>query len=185
MMAHKTNEEAQREKREKYKEAQETAARLKFEQEIKRKSEQWVNTSFFLKIANSVVIDINKYIESARTIKIGRNECDSLLIICNMLYVEVSTLRSLNYFDHRVLYRELGFEDLDGDDINIASLNLALLLYLEKKYQTMPEIVLSFCGNKSIAECISIHDGQPQCTWPHIECNVTKIHPLLEKITIP
>lgn len=170
----------------KQREIQEAAARLNFEHELNKKAEQWIANPLFMQIANSVISYIDECLRIARAVKISCNEHDSLWIECNRSYVKVwNSYGRLNHIDRVILFREFGFEDLDGDGATVASLCLALMVYLQRKYQIMPEIVLSFSGQKSIAEFIHIHNGQLTCSLTTIDCDMTKIHPLLEKITIP
>lgn len=185
-----------RRQKEAQEEAQKTAARLELEQNLKRKSEQWKNTHFFKELAKYLTTNINEYVNRASTVKISRSDNDSFTIRCleNCIDIRSSTNTNIGIlspfgYDHEVSYNKLGFDAISDDDshITIASLNFALLQYLKNEYQSIPQI--SFSSKiKSLSDCICTR-GDKSLAWYcsdfSIICGMTKVHPLLEEISLP
>lgn len=184
-------EEAQR----RWKEAQEAAARLNFEQELERKAAQWSNSPFFLKLADYASIWISNQVKSELGIKIGRNDKDIRTIFCKHDCIETGPSyvgTGLVRYDSKKCYNysELGFDVLRDDSTNttIASLNLALLRYLQKRFQALPEVSFSLSG-EALGKCFLVDSRDGHLSWFDlyfaIKCDMTKVHPLLEEITLP
>lgn len=161
---------------------QEAVARLNFEQELKKKATQWSNSPFFLKLANYTTSKILDEVKTASTHKVSRSYKDIRTIICRDRCIKINS----SYYT----YSELGFDFLQNDSTNttIASLNLALLQYIQKKFQSMPEISFSLRGG-TLEKCIFVDSRDGHLSWNEnsfkIECDLTKVHPLLEEIKLP
>lgn len=183
-------EESQRRK----KAAQEAAARSIFVKELERKAAQWSNSPFFLKLANYATIWISDQVKSELSVKIGRSNKDIRTISCKHDRIETGPSyvgTGLVRYNSKKCYKysELGFDVLRDDSTNatIASLNLALLWYLQKRFQTLPEVSFSL-SRGTLDKCIYVDSRDGHLIWSNsfeIECDMTKVHPLLEEITLP
>lgn len=188
-----------KESQRKQNEAQETAARLKLEQDLKRKSGQWENTPFFKELLKYLTTNINEHMNHASTVKIRRSDSDSFYITCLSSYIDIRNTSSRDIrihshsvfsYDREIPYAELGFDTIQDDDsgTTIASLNLALFQYLKNEYRSIPQICFSSRRNNSLSDRICTRQDKSLAWFRDdfsISCDMTKVHPTLEQITLP